>query len=467
MTSADEEYVRGVRCEEVLRPAQAIEHYLRALSLRADHAPSHNNIGVIRQQWGEADAAVAAYRRAIESNPQFGVAWFNLGNCFREDNRLEEAIECYRRALALMPADDETRLNLAVTLRDRRQLEEAFALLDEVPLASPHRPRAQVNRSMLHLLRGELGAGWDAYEARIQLESNQRAIPALRWNGAPLAGRSIVLFSEQGIGDQVMFASCLPDLLKGSGTSFVECDARLVPLFSRSFPRVTAVASASHAAALPSVEHCDVLDYVGTLPRFLRRRIEDFPQTTGYLRPDPNLLAKWRSSLARSGGALKVGISWHGGKDAETRRRRSIPLESWGPMFQVPGVQFVNMQYGWAAREAVRVKDRFRIRLDDGSDCDALHDLDDFAAKIAALDLVVTVDNSTAHLAAALGRPVWTLLPFAPDWRWMLDRETTPWYPTMRLLRCRAADDWTELLQRTARLLTSATFSRDFQVRAA
>jgi ADP-heptose:LPS heptosyltransferase len=136
-------------------------------------------------------------------------------------------------------------------------------------------------------------------------------------------------------------------------------------------------------------------------------------------------------------------------------------------MFQVPGVQFVNMQYGWAAREVVRVKDRFRIRLDDGSDCDALHDLDDFAAKIAALDLVVTVDNSTAHLAAALGRPVWTLLPFAPDWRWMLDRETTPWYPTMRLLRCRAADDWTELLQRTARLLTSATFSRDFQVRAA
>jgi hypothetical protein len=276
-----------------------------------------------------------------------------------------------------------------------------------------------------------------------------------------------LVLAEQGIGDQVMFASCLPDLLKGAGASFVECDSRLVPLFARSFPQIHAIASPADPAALPPVGYCDVIEYLGTLPRFLRRRIDDFPQAAGYLVPDPNLVAKWRSSLARLGGALKVGISWSGGKDAETRRRRSIPLELWRPLFQVSGVQFVNIQHGWAAAEATKANERFGIPLDDGSDCNPLQNLDDFAAKLAALDLILTVDNSTAHLAAAIGKPVWTLLPFAADWRWMLDRENTPWYPSMRLLRCRAADDWSELLQRAARLLTTAAFSRDFQRRAA
>jgi hypothetical protein len=467
MASADEEYVRGVRCEEDLRPAKALEHYLRALSFRPDHAPSHNNVGVIRQQWGDLEAAAAAFEKAVQANPQFGLAWFNLGNCLREDSRLEQAIECYRRALTLLPADDETRLNLATALKDLRQFDEAMALLDEIPVSSPHRPKAQLTRSMVHLVRGELGQGWGDYEGRLHLESNRRASPTLRWNGAALAGRSILVLAEQGIGDQVMFASCLPDLLKGAGTSFVECDRRLAPLFARSFPQIQAITSPADPAALPPVGRCDVVDYLGTLPRFLRRRIEDFPQTAGYLVPDPNLVAKWRSSLAGLGGALKVGISWNGGKDAETRRRRSIPLELWGPIFQVSGVQFVNIQYGWAAAEATTTNDRFGVPLDDGCDCDPLTNLDDFAAKLAALDLVLTVDNSTAHLAAALGKPVWTLLPFAADWRWMLDRENTPWYPSMRLLRCRAADNWSELLQRAARLLTTAVFSRDFQMRAA
>ena len=278
-----------------------------------------------------------------------------------------------------------------------------------------------------------------------------------------------MLLCEQGIGDQVMFASCLPDLLSrvGAESGFVECDPRLVPLFARSFPQIAAIARPADPAVLPPVAPCDTAEYLGTLPKYLRRRIDEFPQAAGYLRPNPELVAKWRASLARFGGALKVGISWHGGKDAETRRRRSIPLDLWAPLFQVPGVQFVNVQYGWAAAEAIGVQDRFGIRLDNGSDCNALRDLDDFAAKMAALDLVISVDNSTAHLAAAIGRPVWTLLPFAADWRWMLDRETTPWYPTMRLLRCRSADNWTELVQRTARLLTSATFSRDLRSRVA
>jgi hypothetical protein len=469
MASADEEYLRGVKCEDEGRLAQALEHYLRALSLRPDHAPAHNNIGVIRQQWEQFDEAAAGYQKAIEADPQFGVAWYNLANCLREANRLQESCASYRHASALMPTDEETRINLALVLKDLRQFDEALALLNEIPFSSPHSGKAQFNRSMVHLLRAELGRGWDEYEGRLQVEPNLRSLPAGRWEGKLLAGRSILLLAEQGIGDQVMFASCLPELLNGAGagTSIVECDPRLVPLFARSFPQITAIPRPTDPAALPTGKLCDTAEHLGTLPRFLRRSVDAFPQTAGYLRPNPELVAKWRASLAGLGGALKVGISWRGGKDAETKRRRSIPLELWGPIFQVSGVRFVNIQYGPAAAESIPAQRRFGISLDDGADCDPLQNLDDFAAKIAALDLVVSVDNSTVHLAAALGRPVWTLLPFAPDWRWMLDRETTPWYPTMRLLRCRTADNWTALLQRTARLLTSAAFSRDFQVRAA
>jgi hypothetical protein len=459
--TADDEYRLGLKCRQENCLDEALRHYERAIALSPDHAQALNNLGVIRQQWGDAAAAAAAYQKAVEAEPQFGLAWFNLGNCFRQDNRLEEAIACYRRTLELMPADAETRINLAIVLREVRQFDESLAVLDEIPVASAELPKACLNRSMVHLLRGELGQGWDEYESRLQVGPDAQPISAHRWDGTPLAGRSIRLLCEQGIGDQVMFASCLPDLLKGAGKSFVECDVRLVPLLMRSFPQITAIAKTIAPDALPSVDRCDIVDYLGSLPRFLRRRIDDFPQTNGYLRPDAERTAGWRSSFARLGGALKVGISWHGGRDMETRRRRSIPLELWEPIFKVPGARFVNLQYGAAAADAAKVRRQFGVSLDDGTDCDPLLDLDNFAAKIAALDLVLSVDNSTAHLAAAIGTPVWTVLPFAPDWRWMLARETTPWYPTMRLLRCRAADNWTELLRRVARRLTSATISRD------
>ncbi len=459
--AADRAYLDGVECERVGRLSEALEHYRRAVALRPDHAAAQNNIGVLRQQWGQMADAVVAYQRAVESHPQFGLAWFNLGNCLREENRLDEAVACYERARVLLPDDSETRLNLATTLRDLRRFDEALAILGEIPQTSPDRAQADLNRALIHLVRGDLARGWDDYDSRLKISPTTEPPGGPRWDGTRLSGRSILLLSEQGIGDQMMFASCLPDLLATAGPIVVECDARLVPLYVRSFPKITAIPKTTAETALSAVGPCDVVDSIASLPRFLRRRIEDFPARSAYLRPDSQRCFHWRSTFGRTGSALKVGVSWHGGKDAETRRRRSVALELWGPILRVPGVRFFNIQYGAAAAEAIRAARDFHLPLDDGSDCDPLQDLDDFAAKLSALDLILTVDNSTAHLAAALGKPVWTLLPFAADWRWMLDRETTPWYPTMRLLRCRAADQWSELLQRTARRLTSAAFTRE------
>jgi tetratricopeptide repeat protein len=457
--SADQEYLQGVQCRAENQPAEAIRHYERAIALRPNHARAHNNSGVIQQERGDLVGATRAFQKAIESDPLFGLAWFNRGNCLREENRLSDAIAHYCRALALMPADAETRINLATVLREVRQFDASLALLDEIPPTSPHWPKAEFNRALVYFLRGEWGRGWEAYEARLALGSHARAIADCRWNGTPLGGRSILLLAEQGIGDQVMFASCLPDLVQQGANCFLECDARLVPLFGRSFPQITPFAKSPETEPLVRVGHCEVVEFLGTLPRFLRRRIEDFPPSGPVLQPDPDRAAKWRSSFARRGGAFKVGISWQGGRDAETRRRRSIPLALWEPIFRVPGVRWVNLQYGPSAAEGVEAGRRLGIALDDGTDCDPLSNLDDFAAKLAALDLVISVDNSTAHLAAAIGRPVWTHLPFASDWRWMLDRETTPWYPTMRLLRCQDLDQWSELMQKTARRLAAAVFS--------
>jgi Tfp pilus assembly protein PilF len=470
---ADEEYVRGVRHRQENRLAEALTCYERALALAPSHARAHNNIGVIRQQWGELAVAQAAYLKAVEADPQFGLAWFNLANCFRQDNRLDEAHAAYRRAIALMPDDPETRINLAIVLRELRQLDESLALLAEIPPHSTERSRAHFNKGLVHLLRGEFGEGWDDYEGRLAIDPDVRSIPAdCRWDGKPPGARSMLVLSEQGIGDQVMFASCLPDLVSGptaceTSQLSIECDHRLVPLFARSFPRMRSFPKTTSSDDLLAVSQAAIAEHIGSLPRFLRRRFEDFPRTAGFLRTDTERLAKWRSAFARLGGALKVGISWLGGKDFETRRRRSIALELWEPIFKVPGVRFVNLQYGAAAADAVAAARRFGIALDDATDCDPLVDLDDFAAKMVALDLVLSVDNSTVHLAAAIGRPVWTLLPYAADWRWMLEVETTPWYPSMRLLRCQRPDDWSELLRRVARRLTAATFSRDLLTGAA
>lgn len=470
---ADQEYRLGVEHGRQNRLVEALARYERAIALAPDHARAHNNIGVIRQQWGDPRAAQAAYRKAVEADQQFGLAWFNLGNCLRQDNRLDEAQSAYRRALVLMPGDAETQINLAIALRELRQLDESLALLGEIPATSAEYGKARLNTALVRLMRGELGPGWDVYEGRLAVEPEVQSIPAdCRWEGRSLGSRSMLVLSEQGIGDQVMFASCLPDLVRGANAHdaariLVECDHRLVPLFARSFPPLKPFPKMASPEALPSAGQVDIVEHIGSLPRFLRRRPEDFPQSAGFLRVDPEQLAKWRSAFARLGGALKVGISWQGGKDFETRRRRSIALDLWEPIFKVPGVRFVNLQYGSAAAEAADAARRFGITLDDGTDCDPLVDLDDFAAKIVALDLVLSVDNSTVHLAAAVGRPVWTLLPFAADWRWMLEVETTPWYPSMRLLRCQRPDDWSELLRRVARRLTAASISRDLLTGAA
>lgn len=451
---------RANRLQKDGRLAEAIQCLLGAAALRPDDAETLNNLGIAWREGGRSDLAVAAYRKAIDARPDFAIPWFNSGNACREENRLVEAAECYEQARRRDPANPQILVNLAVTLKHLRRLDEATACLDEVLDRFPELPAARFDRSLIRLLRGELGPGWDEYEWRLRQEPIAAPTGSTRWDGASLEGRSLLVLAEQGIGDELMFGSCLPQLARVAGRCLVQCDPRLVPLFARSLPEVTPIPKSVDANASPDAAGCDVHDFLGSLPRRFRRAVADFPREAAYLKPDSERVAEWRSRFARLGSALKVGISWRGGKDAETQRQRSIPIEHWQPLVQVPGVRFINLQHGPATAEAASFRERFGIALDAGTDCDPLVELDDFAAKLAALDLVISVDNSTVHLAGAIGCPVWTLLPFCSDWRWMLEGEATPWYPSMRLRRSRTLNGWPELMQRTARLLMESTFCR-------
>ena len=455
---AVEDYNHGTKFQEAGQIAEAIDSFRRSAALNPRDSRALNNLGVAWKEAGRHDLAEAAYRAALEAEPQSSAVWFNLGNAHREANRLEEAVSCYRQALEATPHDHKILVNLAVALKDLHRFPEALDCLGRALADSPGLAEARFDRSLIWLTQGNLAEGWDEYEWR--LASEPQAHRATRPGGDRLtpAGRCVRILAEQGIGDQVMFASCVEEIARAATTCIVECDPRLVPLFARSFPDIQVVPTPEAASASPESE--EVTEFIGSLPRYTRRRIEDFPATVGFLKPCPARVASWRGRLNRGGSGLKVGIAWRGGKDRETQGKRSIPLEEWGPILQVPGVRFFNLQHGPAAVEAAIARNRFGVALDDGSDCDPLKDLDDFCAKLAALDLIISVDNSTVHLAAAVGRPVCTLLPFSADWRWMLQRESTPWYQAMRLLRCRSAGDWAEVMRRAARLLAATAFGR-------
>jgi tetratricopeptide (TPR) repeat protein len=461
------EYDRATEFQESASVAEAVDCYRRVAALRPNDAHTLNNLGVAWRDAGRRDLAEAAYRAGLKAEPQSCALWFNLGNTLREENRLDEAVECYERALRPTPADHKVLVNLGVALRDLHRCDEALERLNQVLTDRPDLPEARFDRSLIWLAQGKWAEGWDEYEWRLPGYSGGDQRTGQQAEGTrSLNGQPIRILAEQGIGDQLMFASCLETMARSASDCVVECDARLIPLFARSFPRIQFIGAAPPFCESQSLsdgqsrgDEREIRHFIGSLPGLVQRRADDSPSKVGYLQADPARIAAWRARLNRLGGGFKVGIAWRGGKDHETQRKRTIPLEEWKAVFQAPGVRVFNLQHGPAAADAAIARERFGVPLDDGTDCNPLTDLDDFAAKIAALDLVISADNSTVHLAGALGVPVWTLLPFSADWRWMLDRETTPWYSSMRLLRCHSAGKWADLMQRTARRLISAAFA--------
>lgn len=440
----------GAVCQDAGRRDEARHCYQRAISLDPRHAEAHYNLGNLAREMGDAAGAIVSYEQALRLRPTYVEAQVNLANLLLDEGRPEEAIRRYERALELNPRDAETHYNLARALKTVGRASEALTAYERAIEIKPDHAAAHMLRGLLLLRKGDLAQGWSEYDWRWRKKDElpMPSLPQPQWRGESLAGRTLFVFGEQGVGDEIMFASCLPDVISQAEHCVIECDARLTSLFRRSFPSATIrsrVAWGEHDW-LSQVRPIDCQSPLGDLPRWLRPKIEDFPTTDHYLQVDPALVARWRDRVAALGPGFKIGISWRGASEHEQKYRRSIPLADWAPLLNWPGARFVNLQYGKVATEIAEVEKSLGVEIHDWEDADPERDLDSLAAQMAALDLVITIGNTNAHLAGALGLRVWTLLPQSPSWRWGEAGETTPWYRSMRLFRQSSAGDWKPLL---------------------
>ncbi|MDB4308191.1 tetratricopeptide repeat-containing glycosyltransferase family protein [Gammaproteobacteria bacterium] len=402
----------------------ALQHYRKAVSLRPQAAELHYNLGTYLQELGDYEQAEACYLKALEIRPELIQAYNNLGLVFQEQCRLNESMQCF---------------NAAINSSEARDVHNIDARQEDVSIAEVHRHRA-----LLWLLQGDFDNGWAEYEWRhtdSMAVKPRISIPA--WDGSSLERKSILVSPEQGVGDEILFASCIFDLQYLAGKVILECDPRLVPLFHRSFPDIH-VRSRKQTNTPPDIEELSGVDVhisAGSLPRYLRTSLDDFPRQA-FLCPDPVMVLSWHDRYRHVGKGIKVGISWRGGGTARIQRKRSTRLQQWLSIFKLEGIQFINLQYGDCTDELQQLSEDNGVTVWDWPDADPLQDLDDFAAKVSALDLVISVDNATVHMAGGLGVPVWILQTFSPEWRWLLETEDSYWYPEVRQFRQPSIGDW-------------------------
>ncbi len=394
-----------------------------------------SNLGVALYELKDYEEAARAQRKAIAAKPDFAEAHSNLGNALHALRRFDEAIAAYRRAIELRPNFADAWANLGTTLHHSGSFEEGLSVLRRAVALAPHHANAHSGLGILLLMRGDLAEGWDEYEWRLRsTERKGPRFPEQPWQGEILAGKHIYVQAEQGFGDTLQFARYLPPLAARAGKVTLRVHQQLLTLLRESLPGITVLGDRGD----PAHYDCDAV--LLSLPRLFKTRLETIPAEVPYLRLPADVAERWNRRLAKT-ASLKVGIVWAGNPEHVNDTRRSIDMKLLEPVLAVKGASFASLQYGPRSADLKKVNNR-AIE-------DLAPDFTDFvetAGAVAALDLVITVDTSVAHLAGALGKPVWVLLPWVTDWRWLLNREDNPWYPTMRLFRQRKGEDWSRVL---------------------
>ena len=437
----DAHYNLGLTLRAQGKLEEAVTCYRGVLQLKPDHAGAHNSLGNVFKEQGRLDEAATSYRLALQVNPNHYQAHYNLGLTLRDRNQLDEAIACYRRALAIKPDYAQAHNNLGNILGAQGKLDEAAASCRRAISIWPDYAQAHRNLGIILLLMGEMPTGWAEYEWRLRCEDaavSPQCQPV--WNGSPLDGRTIMLFGEQGMGDTIQFVRYARLLRKRGGVVLLECQPSLSRLLE-SCPDVDQLVP--RGTPLPAF---DVACPLMSLPAILETTLQTIPADVPYLDVVPTLVQRWRAELGTEG--FQVGIAWQGNQDYPEDQWRSVPLARFEPLARVKEVKLISLQKGPAAQQASAVG--FPIidlsdRLDEQSG-----PFMDTAAVIKHLDLVVTCDTAIAHLAGALGVPVWVALPLVPNWRWLLDGEQSPWYPSMRLFRQKEPGNWQPVFERIA-----------------
>jgi len=415
---------------------QAASCFRRAVQLNPSYAEAHNNLGTVLKNLGQLDEAVACFRRVAQLRPNDLEPHYNLGGALRDQGMLDEAVACCRRAVEIKPDDAEAHSNLGNALADQGKLDEAVACHRRALALNPNLGEIHKGLGLALLLAGDWLRGWPEYEWRWRTKDLlPRGFPQPLWNGEPLAGKTILLHAEQGLGDTMQFIRYAALLKEEGATVIVECQRPLLPLL-QGCPGVDQLVGQGDGLPAFAV-HAPLL----SVPGIRQTSPESVPARIPYLFARPDLLELWREKLRKFEG-FKIGINWHGRPENLRGRFRSIPLRCFAPLAQIPAVRLISLQKGAGCEQLAAVRNLFPITELPGELDQQSGPFMDTAAVMKNLDLVITSDTAAAHLAGALGVPVWVALPFAPDWRWLLDRSDSPWYPTMRLFRQTSVGDW-------------------------
>jgi tetratricopeptide (TPR) repeat protein len=429
------------------RKEQAIAGYRRALALRPGYGDAYNNLAVLLTELGKLDEAVSCFAQGLMHCPGSAELHNNLGAALAKEDKFDEATACYRQALAHRPDYAEAHSNLGGALVGLGKHHEALASYERALELDPNQAASHVSLGETRLAVGDFEHGWPEMEWRWQAAHMPRpSFSQPAWDGSPLNGRTILVYAEQGFGDTFQFVRYLPLVKERGGIVVFQCQKHLLRILS-GCPGIDRLLPAG--AELPPFDvHAALL----SLPGIFKTTLSTVPYRVPYLSADPALVEAWRGPLSGI-REFKVGIAWQGSATYEGDRLRSVPLAAFEPLARVEGVRLVSLQKGEGVQQLAELQGRFPVTdLGDRLDV-AAGPFMDTAAVMMNLDLVISSDTAVPHLAGALGVPVWVALAFAADWRWLVDRDDVPWYPSMRLFRQRRLGDWQELFARFAEAL--------------
>jgi tetratricopeptide (TPR) repeat protein len=473
------------------KPDRAIVAFKKILKLNPAVVPVHLNLGLALAELGQQDEAETSFQNALKYDPRSVEAHFQLGLLLQKRFRFEDSTAHFQRVLEIDDTHATTHAVLGEALllqghftKARMHLERAIALnpnligaydnlglialnegqpsealrwFERALAINPEFSGSHFNRSVTYLRQGDLANGLNEFEwrwrtAKTRLSTLMRPFKQPLWHGEPLNGKSLLVWGEQGVGDEIRTAGLVADLLQRGEHIILECDKRLVPLFARSFPAAKIVARRDPPAKETGDAAIAYQIPAESLLAYTRPTLDQFPKRTAYLKADPERGAAFRTRLQSDTATKKIiGISW-GSYNPQLVAGKTTPLESWAAILKTADVAFVPLQYGDIRTETEAVEREFGASLAKLGDLDLIKDLDGVAALISACDLVITVSNTTAHLAGALGIPTWVLLPFGhfQPWYWFTDRTDSPWYPSVKLYRQKKFGDWENVISRVA-----------------
>jgi tetratricopeptide (TPR) repeat protein len=429
--------------KDLERHDEAADHYRRALDLRPDYAEAMCNLGLLLTEAGRPGEAAVLLGQAIRLRPDYPEGHNNLGLALTDLGRFGEAAAAFEQALRLNPHFSHALSNLGSAYKEQGRSEEAVACYDQALRLEPDAASTRWNRALAWLQMGEYERGWPEYEWRWRRKrARPRPFRQPLWDGAPLAGRTLLLHCEQGLGDAIQFVRYAALARAAGGRVVVECPGLLRELFATASGPDQVVAEGE---PLPPF---DVQAPLMSLPAVFKTSLATVPADVPYLHADHARQERWRQRLAPLAG-FKVGIVWQGNPYHKWDRYRSVALARFAPLAYVPGVCLVSVQQVHGTEQLARRR-WFEVTELEGEPVGSPGTFADTAALLTSLDLLVTVDTAVAHLAGALAAPVWLLLAALTDWRWLLKREDCPWYPTMRLFRQRELGDWEPVFERVA-----------------